>query len=215
MSIYQPFTYLIGWSKLDRWYYGVRYARGCSPNDLWRTYFTSSDHVQSFREYNGEPDVIEVRRFFDNRDKAIYHEHRVLHLLGVIRADRWLNRSAGGLSNPGRPAGWNHTEEAKEKMRQAALGREVSQEARDKMSKARKGQTLSEEHCRKIAEAKRGKPRPEDMKKRLSDLWKGKPLSEERKMLLRQTKTCEHCGNTSILSVYGRYHGDKCDDKNQ
>lgn len=25
----QPYTYLIGWSKLNKWYYGVRYSKKC------------------------------------------------------------------------------------------------------------------------------------------------------------------------------------------
>lgn len=48
MSIYIPFTYLIGWSKYDKWYYGVRFAKGCNPDDLWNTYFTSSGILHEF-----------------------------------------------------------------------------------------------------------------------------------------------------------------------
>lgn len=25
------FTYLVGWSALDRWHYGVKWAQGCDP----------------------------------------------------------------------------------------------------------------------------------------------------------------------------------------
>ena len=38
-----PYTYLIGWSKLDKWYYGCRYGINCHPDDFWKTYFTSSN----------------------------------------------------------------------------------------------------------------------------------------------------------------------------
>lgn len=44
------YTYLIGWSEYDIWYYGVRYAKGCNPADLWVKYFTSSKFVREFRE---------------------------------------------------------------------------------------------------------------------------------------------------------------------
>jgi len=44
-SIYQsnlPYTYLIGWSNLNTWYYGRRTSKNCHPSDLWQKYFTSS-----------------------------------------------------------------------------------------------------------------------------------------------------------------------------
>ena len=43
-------TYLIRWSHLNRWYYGVLYSRACHPSDLWVSYFTSSELVSAFRE---------------------------------------------------------------------------------------------------------------------------------------------------------------------
>ena len=36
-----PYTYLIGWSNLNKFYYGVRYGKGCHPSDLWVKYFGS------------------------------------------------------------------------------------------------------------------------------------------------------------------------------
>ena len=48
-----PYTYIIGWSSLNKWYYGVRYAKNCKPEDLWKTYFTSSKHVKEFLTGNG------------------------------------------------------------------------------------------------------------------------------------------------------------------
>jgi hypothetical protein len=77
MSIYNhlPYTYIIGWSQHDTWYYGVRYSVTASPNDLWKTYFTSSKHVKNFRKQYGEPDVVRVRRTFDSKEKAIMWEH--------------------------------------------------------------------------------------------------------------------------------------------
>jgi hypothetical protein len=93
MTIYQPYTYLIGWTKLDLWYYGVRFAKDCYPGDLWVTYFTSSKYVQEVRELHGEPDVLEIRKTFDTKEKAILWEHKVLKRIGVVGSDRWLNKS--------------------------------------------------------------------------------------------------------------------------
>lgn len=49
-----PYTYLIGWSKLNKWYYGSRTAKNCHPSELWIKYFTSSKFVKEFRRLYGE-----------------------------------------------------------------------------------------------------------------------------------------------------------------
>lgn len=103
MSI--PYTYLIGWSKFDRWYYGVRYAHDCSPTDLWKKYFTSSDIVKEFRKQYGEPDVIEIRKTFDDAASAKLWEEKILKRLKVKNSDRWLNRNDAHAP----PVLWGHT----------------------------------------------------------------------------------------------------------
>lgn len=60
MSI--PYTYLIGWSWLDKWYYGLQHGRNAHPDNLWTTYFTSSPIVRDFRVEHGEPDIVQKAR---------------------------------------------------------------------------------------------------------------------------------------------------------
>ena len=96
MSIYQPYTYLIGWTHHNKWYYGVRYARNCNPQDLWKTYFTSSNYVKKFREEYGEPDVIQIRKIFDNKHRAFLWEQKVLRRLNVPFNIKMLNKNIGG-----------------------------------------------------------------------------------------------------------------------
>lgn len=93
MDIYTPYTYLVGWSMLDKWYYGVRYAKDCHPKDLWVTYFTSSNMVKEIRETHGDPDVIQVRRVFENSKAATDWETRALKRMRVSKSERWLNIS--------------------------------------------------------------------------------------------------------------------------
>lgn len=88
-----PYTYLIGWTALNKFYYGVRYAKNCTPSDLWSTYFTSSAHVDAFVEIHGEPDIISIRRTFKNKNSAILWENRVLRRLKVTQSDAWINRT--------------------------------------------------------------------------------------------------------------------------
>lgn len=87
-----PFTYLIGWSHLNKWYYGVRYAKNCHPNSLWTTYFTSSKHVKRFIEANGEPDIITVRLVFSCTMRARRCETRVLFAIPKNLRKSWLNK---------------------------------------------------------------------------------------------------------------------------
>ena len=91
-----PYTYLIGWSWLDTWYYGVRFGKGCYPDQLWVSYFTSSGFVKKFREEYGEPDVIEVRHIFKSKEAAQEWESKVIERMGAIWSDRWLNMSRAG-----------------------------------------------------------------------------------------------------------------------
>ena len=95
MNTYQPYTYLIGWSDLDQWYYGVRFAKNCDPSDLWTKYFTSSKYVALLREEHGEPDIVQVRKTFINSDQARAWELKVLQRMNVVTESKWLNKSAG------------------------------------------------------------------------------------------------------------------------
>jgi len=88
-----PYTYLIGWSKLNIWYYGVRYADGCHPGDLWVTYFTSSKYVADFVSEHGEPDVREIRQQFTDITKARLWETCVLKRMNVVLRENFLNKS--------------------------------------------------------------------------------------------------------------------------
>jgi hypothetical protein len=93
-SIY--YTYVVGWTKLNKFYYGVRFAKNCHPNDFWKNYFTSSKLVKNYRETYGEPDHIQIRKTFNDIDSAIHWEQKVLKRLNVLQSDKWLNQNIGG-----------------------------------------------------------------------------------------------------------------------
>lgn len=94
------YTYLIGWSKLNKYYYGSRFARNSKPSDLWHTYFTSSNYVKSFREEHGDPDILQIRRTFESADAVRSWEHKVLRRLNVVKSDKWLNRTDNKSIDP-------------------------------------------------------------------------------------------------------------------
>jgi hypothetical protein len=168
MNIYPdrtPYTYLIGWSKLDKWYYGVRFAKKCHPSDLWVSYFTSSKYVKNIRKQEGEPDVIEIRKIFSSHQDAIKWEEKVLRRLNVLNNDKWINKNVAGAIAP-MPGelnpryGKGKSAEEIEKLRKSNKGRKASIETRKKQSLARMG--------------KPGTPHTPETKKRLSENRVGK-----------------------------------------
>lgn len=98
------YTYLIGWKHLNKWYYGSRYSKKLKipEEDLWKKYFTSSKTVKYFRMQFGEPDVIEIRKTFNDKRKALKWETKILIKFNVCSNNCWLNISdnAGGINPP-------------------------------------------------------------------------------------------------------------------
>ena len=90
-----PYTYLIGWSGKNLYYYGVRHARGCDPSDLWVKYFTSSKRVKALRSELGEPDVIQIRRTFKSKANALEWESTVIRRMKMVLSESWAN-----MNNP-------------------------------------------------------------------------------------------------------------------
>lgn len=167
MFIYQPYTYLIGWSHLDKWYYGVRVAKisfclyetGCHPNDFWVTYFTSSNEVQKYRKEYGDPNVIQIRKTFDDPVKAFEWEKKVLKRLNIYFNDRWLNNSICG--------DFIMNDTTKRKISQSNR-KPKSKEHAANISKGRKGIIFSESHRDNIRKAGLGKTQSEQTKHKKS-----------------------------------------------
>lgn len=133
MTIYKPYTYLIGWSSLNKYYYGVRYAKNCNPNDFWKKYFTSSKYVQELRESKGEPDIIQIRKTFDCANDAIKWENTVIHKLKLHQDERFLNQAAYPAMSPeimSKRIPWNKNKRGLYK---------ATDEVRKKMSESQKG----------------------------------------------------------------------------
>ena len=169
-----PYTYLIGWSGLDLWYYGVRYRKGCHPSDLWVKYFTSSEEVSRMRVEHGEPDVVEIRRTFDCPLNARRWEDRVLKRVGAVRSSRWLNLQCSGAefnssgastrakisaAHKGR-AKPPMSAETKAKIAEWHRNKTVSEATKEKLRQANLGKTLSDEVKAKISASSSGANNP-------------------------------------------------------
>jgi hypothetical protein len=143
------YTYRVGWSRFNKYYYGVRFAKGCHPADLWVAYFTSSRHVKAFRKVHGEPDIIEVRKTFgDEPKKAAEWEQTVLRRLNIEFNELYLNRSRkNAFGAKGAPWNVGRTKE----------NCPVTHLTAEKISKTRKGFKASEETKKKLSMAAKGR----------------------------------------------------------
>lgn len=147
--------------------FGVRYARGCHPDDLWKKYFTSSKVVQEYREKYGEPDVVEVRQTFNDSLQAREWEHKILRRLAVIKNERWLNKGTGKAIPP--MFGANHW----------CFGRGFSEKHLKNLRKP-KSTTTNMKHTKSQIERMR-KPKSEETKQKMKDSF-----TEERKLSISQ-----------------------------
>lgn len=205
----KPFTYLIGWTSLDKWYYGVRYGKNCHPTQLWTSYYTSSKYVLDLRKQAGEPDVIQVRRIFPSVQEAVNWETRVLRRMRVVTRSDFLNRaycSASGAvhaavsdetkakigaKSKGRKTflGRKHTEETKAKMRSKI----VSEETRTKMrsSAILKPEVTNETRAKQSA-ARTGSRRSEETKAKMRATWARKKAEGYLPILVTDETRAKH-----------------------
>ena len=88
-----PYAYVVVHKKSGSWYYGVRTKKGCKPEDLWTTYFTSSKKVHALVAQDGkEAFEVAIRRMFSSENAAISWEHRVLKR--ILGRPNCLNENA-------------------------------------------------------------------------------------------------------------------------
>lgn len=190
MTIYTPYTYIIGWSQIKKFYYGVRYAKktnclyssGCHPDDFWNTYFTSCSIIKEYRKIYGEPDVIEIRKTFNDAESARKWEIKVLRRMKVTRDDKWLNSAIPGCSKyytACKKGSFTQSEDWK-KMISLVNSKPKSEKTKDKMrkpktrehaeniSKGRKGISFSETHKENIRKATTGVKQSEATKQKRS-----------------------------------------------
>src|SRR5574343_95379 len=206
-----PFTYLIGWSKTNMFYYGVRWSKSCLPSDIMNTYFTSSKIVQEYISENNYPDIIIIDRIFDDNENAREYEHKFLKFHNAKYNGNFLNKSNGnkdlftGIIKP-------FSQETIQKLRDINLNRQkilcihcnrefdignYTLYHGDKCKVFTGVSPVSEETKNKI----RQNTTPITQKERLK---RSERVKNEPKI------TCEHCGKTIHKNNYIQFHEDKC-----
>jgi hypothetical protein len=121
-----PYCYLIGWPKINKFYYGVKFGELADPKTFWKTYFTSSELVAQYRQQHGEPTIIEIRRIFNPveygsvsnaQQAAVIHENKVIRRMNMVKEDKFLNCSNNVYHRTGERI-TNHTKYRNEKFGQ-------------------------------------------------------------------------------------------------
>lgn len=114
-----PFTYIITHIPTGVKYYGARWKKGCHPNDLGSTYFSSSKFMKRIISEEGVDNFhFEIRKIFQNAIEAISWETKFLTRVDAARSNKWFNKH----NNQGTPkfvnvGGYKLSERAKQNMR--------------------------------------------------------------------------------------------------
>ena len=188
-----PYTYLVGWSDTGMYYYGVRYASNANPDELWKSYFTSSKHIQHFRAKHGEPDIIEVRQIFDCVDRARAWEHKVLRRISAVNRLDFLNHTDNisiPVTDHDRAANFtNYLSSIRGRKRSDYLGEDVDR---------RLSKITSETH--------RGKKVSAASRKKMSIAAKANQQGTHNIKSAYRKVSCLKCQKAMIFSNYKRWH---------
>lgn len=206
INTYRPYTYLIGWTAQRKFYYGVRYAKNCKPEDLWSKYFTSSKEVAAMKTIYGDPDVIQIRKVFLTKERARLWENKVLRRLKVVSREDFLNKNdapAPPINNRvmtdttknkisavhrGKPKSEEHKQkirEARAKQINTRKGIRATEETKQKIREARAKQTITPETRDKMSASRKGekhwtygKPRSEETKQKISNTLRNRSINK-------------------------------------
>lgn len=89
----KPFTYSIYCRPTRQYYYGVRFARGCDPLDLWTKYFTSSIYVKKLILLHGKESFdIKIRKVFSDANSAKIWEAKFLTKIKASQREDFINK---------------------------------------------------------------------------------------------------------------------------
>jgi group I intron endonuclease len=131
---------------------------------------------------------VEILEIFDNFDKnkdneyLLERESYYIKLFDSTNKDSGYNICIFSTDRTGIPM----TEDSKQKVREARLGKKLSEETKQKMRDAKLGKKFTEEHKQKLRDAKIKNPMSLEHKEKLRLSNVGKQLSESTKEKIRQ-----------------------------
>jgi hypothetical protein len=164
----------------------------------------------------------------NNEHHKRYHTKITSRVYASIKEEysRIQSKKVQGEKNP--MWGKTHSEEAKNKIREANLGNQITDEQRKKIKISKLGKTrapFSEEWRAKLSASSKGENNSrygvevsEETRKKIGDAARGRKqdpaVVAHRNELNRGKKrariTCPHCGKDSSVNTYPRWHGSNC-----
>lgn len=214
------YTYLIGWTKTNKWYYGVRYAEKSTNDDLWKTYFTSSRYVKDYRKQFGEPDVVQIRKIFCDPQIAIKCEDRVIRKLRLFENSNFLNKAYSGsiyYDDEVRAKISNHAKKPRSEAFKRARSKAMKQLWKQGIYANRPPQT--EDHKRKNSEglkrryAKTRHHSAGQTQSRESNKKRSQTLLQKNALLSRDEKRVKFAHVGAENGMYGKKHDGDTRDK--
>jgi len=194
--LWLPYGYIIFWKSLHKYYIGVEYktsdrmGKSAHPNNIWKTYFTSSKIVKDYTLKYGEPDIIRVVKTFETKEECLVWEESILNRVNAATNKKWLNRACT-------PKGFRckfHTEETKMKISKTlkSIKNRNSKKQRETVRQlGLKPRTKEQIEKSRIGLLKfhrlnpgifKGKPCSDYAKQVASRVHKGKTITEEHKL---------------------------------
>jgi ribosomal protein S27AE len=190
------YVYTITNKLTGEFYHGYRYRNqtlGIVPkDDLWITYFTSSNRIKNDIKKYGKT-AFTATIIYENSDSVKCWQQEQI----AIRQD-W--------GNPLLLNGKYHDPESSvEIFRRVNI---LTEEFRQKMSAASKGRPKSENHKKNIAIANTGNIGSAQKRAKISKARKGKPPSN--KGITPPKYSCPNCGSSVSMGNLNRWHGKRC-----
>ena len=243
------YVYRITNKENNRHYYGVRSSKIEPKLDLGIKYFSSSRDKEFMNEQKLNKDKFKYKviKIFETREEAVNLEIKLHNKFDVGRNLSFYNDSkqtstkfdrSGTKDSPEtieKKRNKTVTNETRENMRLAQLGRKHSEETLEKMRKPK-----SEEHKIKIGDANKGKVRTEEMKNNLREKLSGEnhpmfgkthsketiekmklnsknktveyreKLSKSKLGVKQKIVVCPHCSKEGGVSALTRWHFENC-----
>jgi hypothetical protein len=184
---HKPYTYLLKCLVDNTYYYGVKYEKGCHPDDFFIKYETSSKEVkEKIKKYGKNAFSFEIRKTFDDSEKARLWENKVLRRLKVIERNDFMNKTNNISIKPmyGSNNAMTRSDviESFKKSRAKNPTRKASpKEVYDKLSKLFKGKKRPKEVCEKISKALKGYKHSDEFKEKCKKRAIGVKQSDESK----------------------------------
>lgn len=202
-----PYTYLIGWTDHNMFYYGVRYAKDSNPCELWNTYFTSSKHVKNFAEKYGAPNLIQIRKIFKSAEQARLWETKILKRLHAKDRPDFLNMTDNiSISKEAASRGQKNVDYKKVGKSLKYFYETADQEYIQNIKVKRHIGILN-----KTEEA--AKRQSEGIRSYQLKSWSDPDSKERRSLTMRKPKSkiaCPHCDKVGGSGIMKRWHFDNC-----